>query len=134
MRTKDFAFKGPHAAQDAERFAEAMETYSDDDLPWRLTRRDEHGRKRMLDAAQTGGAASSFAADASLAGAVEAAIAGTMPGVGADDVTMLEACSPSCGAPLHATLKGFWEEHWRKLPEVRDEAALNISCPCGDGG
>ena len=48
--------------------------------------------------------------------------------------TAAPRCSPSCGAPLHATLKGFWEEHWRKLPEVRDEAALNISCPCGDGG
>lgn len=53
MKTKDFAFKGPRAAQDAERFAEAMETYSDDDLPWRLVRRDEYGMKRMLDAAQS---------------------------------------------------------------------------------
>jgi hypothetical protein len=46
-------------------------------------------------------------------------------------------CSPSCGAPLHETLRGFWEQHWMRLPEVRDEAALNIICPksgCGAGG
>ena len=53
VKTETFTFKTVEAA---ERFAEALETYADGDLPWRLTRRDEYGLKRMVDAAQTAGA------------------------------------------------------------------------------
>ena len=52
VKTETFTFK----TVEAERFAEALETYADGDLPWRLTRRDEYGLKRMVDAAQTAGA------------------------------------------------------------------------------
>jgi hypothetical protein len=53
MKTETFTFKTVEAA---ERFAEALYTYADGDLPWRLTKRDEYGLKRMVDAAQTAGA------------------------------------------------------------------------------
>ena len=54
VKTETFTFKTVEAA---ERFAEALETYADGDLPWRLTRLDEYGLKRMVDAAQTAGGA-----------------------------------------------------------------------------
>ena len=41
-------------------------------------------------------------------------------------------CTPSCAAPLHASLKQFWNE-W----EPRQAAVvptLRIQCPCGAGG
>jgi hypothetical protein len=52
VKTETFIFKNLEAA---ERFAEALETYADGDLPWRLTRLDEYGLKRMVDAAQIAG-------------------------------------------------------------------------------
>jgi hypothetical protein len=52
VKTENFTFRGE---PDAERFAEALEGYSENDLPWRLTRRDEYGLKRMVEAAQTAG-------------------------------------------------------------------------------
>jgi len=58
VKTETFTFKNVEAA---ERFAEALETYADGDLPWRLTRRDEYGLKRMVDAAQTAGADATMA-------------------------------------------------------------------------
>ena len=51
-KTRDFTFKGE---RDAERFADAMEAYHDQDLPWRLTNRSEYGTRHMVEAAQTGG-------------------------------------------------------------------------------
>ena len=52
VKTANFTFKNE---RDAERFAEAVENYGENDLPWRLSRRDEYGLKRMIDAAQTAG-------------------------------------------------------------------------------
>jgi hypothetical protein len=58
VKTETFTFKNVEAA---ERFAEALETYADGDLPWRLTRLDEYGLKRMVDAAQIAGADATMA-------------------------------------------------------------------------
>jgi hypothetical protein len=58
VKTETFTFKNVEAA---ERFAEALETYADGDLPWRLTRLDEYGLKRMVDAAQMAGADATMA-------------------------------------------------------------------------
>ena len=51
-KTRDFRFE--NRAQ-AIRFAEALEAYADDDLPWRLARRGEYGVQRMGQALQQGG-------------------------------------------------------------------------------
>lgn len=45
---------GIQDAQQAARFADALEQYQDDDLPWRLTNLDEHGLLRLREAAVLG--------------------------------------------------------------------------------
>ena len=52
-KTKDFDF-GCNVQQ-AQRFAQAVEAYSEDDLPWRLTKRDEYGLRRLSDSIRVGG-------------------------------------------------------------------------------
>jgi hypothetical protein len=37
------------------RFAQAIESYDEDDLPWRLTGRREHGLRRIMEVTQLGG-------------------------------------------------------------------------------
>ena len=51
-KTKDFDFS---TLQLAQRFAQGVEAYVEDDLPWRLTKRDEYGVKRLIEAVQVGG-------------------------------------------------------------------------------
>ena len=42
-------------SRDAERFADAMATFYNDDLLWRLTRRDSYGLQRLREAVQIDG-------------------------------------------------------------------------------
>lgn len=51
-KTKDFQFD---VVEQAQRFAQAVEAYSEDDLPWRLTKRDEYGLKRLTESVHIGG-------------------------------------------------------------------------------
>jgi len=48
-------------AQSAARFGESLESYSNDDLPWRLTRTDQHGVRRLAEAAAVGGVTATIA-------------------------------------------------------------------------